>query len=424
MLKFFQTIFFYLLIFYSSYSIAADVRFNVGSSIIHYDNVNLEVTPDSDEVSTSLNGGIKLSEDNASFTSRLDAQLRVINYHNNIVNDESNANIISNNLWRIKPNQFEWYIADTFTQTAIDSLGNDSPTNRQNVNVFSTGPNYIIRINSTNNLRFEARAENFSYEEGTDSNRLFIAARWGYDLNSAINITVNDEATTTKFTDDTVSDYNRNDVYIGVNYLRGLNTLNAEYGYTRINNEQTEDFSGGRYALSFTNVRTNTSSVRFIYENILTDNGTRILKSTDETLDEFGDNTSVNNIFVEQVYKARYMKALSNGELALELGVTNKDYELQSNLNQKDKVARFNGAWNLKRTNKIIYSIRYVDRIYQDPLFNRIDEDYEYSVGYLHEFMRNINLNIQAISKERISTIESEEYQDLRFILSINYSTL
>lgn len=401
------------------------MRFNVGSAISHYNNVNLEVSPDSDEVLTSVFGGIKLTEDNASFTSRLDAQIRVLNYRNNIVNDESNADIISDNLWRIKPNVFEWYVGDTFTQTAIDSLSNDAPTNRQNVNIFSTGPNYIIRINSTNNLRLESRVEDFSYEEAADSNRLLLAARWIYDLNSSTKITANDEAITTRFEGNEFSDYNRNDVYIGIDYLRGLNTFNAEYGYTRIDNKDTTDFNGARYLISITNARTKTSSIRFIYENILTDTGTRLLEGiADNTVNNIINNTSENDIFVENLFRVRYMKDLSDGAVSLELGVTDRDYKLQSNLDEKEEVASINGIWNLKRTNKIKYDVSYVNTMYQDPAINRVDKDYEYSLSYLHEFMRNINFNIEVISRERISTIENEAYEDLRFILSLNYTTL
>jgi len=425
MLKFVQLLIPCVLICFAQHTIAADVRYNVGSSIAHYDNINHDVSPADDEFSNSVYAGIEVIEENASFTSTSDAQIDAINYRNNVVEDETNLRLSTDNLWTINPGQFEWYVGNVFTQTAIDSLISDTPTNRQNINVFSTGPNYIIRINARNNLRLEARAENFNYEESADSNRLFIATRWGYDLNSTTRITANDEAITAKYNGDTISDYNRNDIYVGVEYIRGLNTFNAEYGLTRIDNENTTDFDGDRYLISFTNTRTRTSSIRFIYENILTDTGDRLIQNiTSDALNNLDSEVSANDIFLEKSYRARYMKTLSSGELAFQVGVTNRNYEIQPHLDEKDKEAIINTVWNLKRTNRINFDINYINRTYQDPAFNRVDKDYEYSINYLHEFMRNVNFTIEVTSNERISTITNEAYEDVRYILSLNYTTL
>jgi len=424
MLKNYLQTFICLLFFFSQQSIAADIRYNVGASVAHYDNINHDVTPVSDESSFSIYGGVELTEENASFSSTLVSQVRATQYSNNIESDENNIKLSTDNLWRINPGQLEWYVGDTFTQTAIDSLVSDTPSNRQDVNLFSTGPNYIIRINSTNNLRLEGRVENFTYEENDDSNRLFLAARWIYELNSATRLTANDEAITAKFNGDS-TDYNRNDIYLGIDYVRGLNTFNAEYGVARIDNDDAPNFDGNRYLIAFTNTRTKTSSVRFIFENTLTDTGSRLLSDINNNFISTSNNgTSANDIFAEKSYRARYMKTFSNSFLALEIGSADRNYEIQTTLDEREKVADIEYELNLKRTNKMIFDLKYVNTTYKDPVFNRVDKDYIYSIKYLHEFMRNINFNVEVISNERISTIDTEAYEDLRFILSLNYTTL
>jgi len=424
MLKLIQQISICLLFCVSQQSIAADLRYNVGASVAHYDNINHDPSPISDESSYSIYGGVELSEENASFSSTLISQLRATQYTNDIEGDENNFKLSTENLWRINPGQLEWYIGDTFTQTAIDSLVSDTPSNRQNVNLFSTGPNYIVRVNSTNNLRFEGRLENFTYEENDDSNRLFLAARWNYELNSATRLTLNDEATTVKFKGDS-TDYNRNDIYLGIDYVRGLNMFNAEYGVARIDNDGAPNFDGNRYLIAFTNTRTKTSSIRFIFENTLTDTGSRLLSDLNNNFFiTSSSGTTANDIYTEKSYNARYMKALTNSTIALQLGSADRNYEIQTTLDEREKQAAIEYELHLKRTNRMTFDLRYYNTIYKDPAFNREDKDYRYSVKYLHEFMRNINFTIRVISDERISTIESEAYEDLRFILSLNYTTL
>ncbi|MFK5950008.1 MAG: hypothetical protein QM500_14690 [Methylococcales bacterium] len=424
MFKFYIKYLIFILLAFPPGLFATSFDYNVGVSAAHYDNVNLEHEPISDETSGSVYTGLTIFEDNASFYTSLDANISTTNYHDDVALDENVAELYANIIWRIKPGQFEWYLDNTFTQTAIDTFESNAPSNKQNINVFSTGPNYIIRMNAKNNLQFEARVENYNYEENLDNNRAFLAGRWFHNVNSSLTVTVNDEAESIRFDDDINIDLDRNDIFLSVDYLRGVNTFNAEYGYTHISNKNIQDIDEDRYLLSFSNARTRTSSIRVTYENILSDTGSEIAGTNlNESIDESLNNTAANDVFVDETFSFQLFNTLSNGKFTFEVNATDREYRRQTELDEINKVAIIKGFFNLSRANHLAYNLTYITTDFQDPSFEREDEDYIYSLIYSHKVRRNINISLEVTSAERISTLAEKSYDDLRFIMSLNYTS-
>ena len=173
---------------------SANVQYNAEFTVGYYDNVNLINQPIVPENSKEVGAGLTVLEDSAAFYADFRAELRYIDYKKDIAPDESEALMFTNLIWKIRPGQFFWILDNNFTQAVIDPLISDTASNRQNVNVFSTGPDYIARINSTNNFTVEARVQKYSFEEGADNNRIYSAARWLYTANSSLMFSLNDEA--------------------------------------------------------------------------------------------------------------------------------------------------------------------------------------------------------------------------------------
>ncbi len=405
---------------------AAKVGYTAGVAFASYDNVDLVPVPVSGETSIALNGGISVLEDNAEFYTNIAASIRSINYKNDIIPDENIGGLNANIIWRIMPGRFEWFLDDIFTQTAIDTQASNTPTNRQNINVFSTGPNYNIRINARNSISLEARAESFTYEENLDNNRATLAARWQFRFNSALTVAINDEAETTRFKDTIVNaDFNRNDVFLSFDYIKGVNTFSAEYGSTLIVNDNIADIDEGRYLFSFTNARTRTSLLRFFYENVTSDTGRQITGSAlSDSVDDSTNNTAANDVFTNELLSLQYIKTLSSSTVTFQLDGLERDYKRQDNLDVINLSAFIRGRWVLKGRNYITYSLSYTNSEYQDPAENREDDDYLYSISYTHSLRRNMNVALDVLSLERVSTVESENYEDLRFIISLNYTLL
>ena len=106
------------------------------------------------------------------------------------------------------------------------------------------------------------------------------------------------------------------------------------------------------------------------------------------------------------------------------MNAVNRSYILQSDLDEKDKVIIINGLWSLQRTSSLAYTFSFIKKVYQNSILDREDQDSLHSIAYLYALRRNMSINLNLISQQRVSTIDNESYEDFRFILSLNYTSL
>jgi len=416
----------YLTCLLSETVLAADVNYYMGFSVANFSNFNLvEDSLAEDENAFSLNAGIRVLEDTANLYVNVDASVQSIKYSNELAPDENVLNLLADAVWRIQPAQFEWVLTDNFAQTAIDTTASDSVLNRQNVNALSTGPNYIIRLNPRNNIQLEARAENYSFEENLDNNRLSLAGRLIHNVNSSLTVTFNDQAEITNFEDNINTDFHRNDIFLSVNYARGLNTLDAEYGVTKITNDDAADLDEDRYALSFTSARTRSSNIRLSYEHLLSDTGSEILDLViGDSSNDATNGTAANDIFVTEAFRFQHISNLSSGSVTFELSSTTTEYRVNPVFDEKINAAIISGVWNLRGSDNVLYNFSFSQNEFLDPSTDREDEDKLVSFTYFHAIQRNLNITFEATKVDRLSTIDSESYEDLRFIMTLTYNSL
>jgi len=408
---------------------AAEVDYSAGVSLAQYDNVNLIPNPTQKETSVTLRGALSVVEDTATYSTNIDARARLINYTNDIAPDQNTGDMVANLLWKIDPGRFEWYLDDVFTQSAIDTLASNSPANRQNVNILSTGPDYTIRFDATNNLIFQFRVERYNYEINRDNNRASAAIIWSKQLNSRLNVSLNDYAEKVKF-DDSVfnNNFQRNDIFLAVSYISGMNTLDAQYGTTKVINDIYNDSDYDRYLLAINRASTRTSNIRLSFENIATDTGSQILQtgpgiSAGSATSGSGITSSSNDIYVDKTYRAQYNTAYSSGSYAIDLFTRDRNYMRQNNLDAKTTGAALTGIWNLATRDSVRYGLTYLNTLYLDPAYNREDDDYYYVISYDHRLRRTLRMGFSVRYSERNSIDSNFDYEDITYIFNLDYTS-
>lgn len=402
---------------------STEVHYALGFTLTHYENINLEPVPADSEMSEVLRGSVSIVENTANLVANLDAIVETIKYNNEQASDQNQGQLIANALWVISPSRFEWYLSNTFTQTAIDPFESNTPGNRQNVNAFSTGPNYLWRVNPRNNINLEARVEDYAYESlAIDNQRLSSAIRWSYDINSSANAALNFEAETVKFSDDNLnSDFNRNDVYLSVDYLRGLNALEMEIGATKVVNDSTADINESRFLFALENARTRTSSIRLEYERMVSDTSTELLSLGAADLNDPDFESTSADTFVDKTARLIYRKELNSGTVDMTFFSGNTDYTSQNELDQSDKGLNILYSWQLHERSELIFEGRRRRNVYDILIPYRQDDDVLYRLAYEYRARRNVNVSVNFISQERESTILSESYEDKRVGLTLEY---
>jgi len=401
---------------------ATEVHYSLGSSVTSYDNVNLVNDPQGKEVGTSVWGSFLIAENTSSLQYNIDSRLESTKYANNLSDDRSLGRVTATSTWVLRPGMFDWNLNDTFTQTAINPYLADTPSNRQNANVLSTGPNYYIRINPVNNLNLEARAEHYTYAENIDNNRMFGASRWVYRLNASVDLSLNYELSKVEYLDGVNNNYDRHDLFFRTEYQRNRNTFEAELGTTRVNNEHIENFHNSRYLISINNQRTRTENIQLSYEHSLSDTGTELLNSGEFVQTDTLETTS-NDTFVTDTARLLYNELTTYGSFSIETRDSRYKYNTQSSLDNERKSLLIVNQWNLQRASSLMIDAYFLNTSYPDPSINRTDRDKRYEMTYVYGARRNINIRTRVASIERNSTDEIFSYKDMQYMISLEYSS-
>ena len=395
---------------------------------MHATNINHQNTPADSEVAQTLRGRISVIENTANLVANIDTTLEATRYSNNQATDVTTGQLLGTALWSIKPGQLEWFVSDVYTQTALDPLSSNTPSNRQNVNAFTTGPNYYVRINRRSNLALEARLENYAYDNAQiDNSRVFGASRLDYMFTSSISSNLHYESTQVMYENNVLNngvlnpDFNRNDVFLGLLYQRNVNRAELQGGYTIINYDGTTDTRESRYLLALENRRTRTTTIRAEYNREISDTSSD-LRSVTST-----DNTTLLAtsalLYVRSSTSLNITNTLSSGTLILNVYKTDSDYLADDTQDQDEteKGASLRNLWNISGSSSLAIDGSYIQSSYFNRVPERIDEDYLYGASYIHRYGRNININLRAQQAERESTESAQTYDDTRITLTLEY---
>ena len=134
------------------------------------------------------------------------------------------------------PDRIIWVVQDDFGQAALDPFTPVTPTNLENVNYVSTGPDFALHFGASSYLNASARYARAQYETSPfNSNRLLGNLVWGYQLSAQSSVSLNGDTERVMFQNTTLnSDFDRSSGFVRYE-VRGARTeLSADLGATTI----------------------------------------------------------------------------------------------------------------------------------------------------------------------------------------------
>jgi hypothetical protein len=216
---------------------AAEWGASVGSGVIHSD--NLERTEDGDSASlaaTDVTGQIIGIGDNYD----LDVEAAVIwrEYFDSAYESDVLPQFRGEANWAPVPERFVWTVRNNFGQVALSPGDILQPVDRQNINVFSTGPAVTFPLGQRTNLQLAGLFSDVYYEnDESDYNRL------GGSVMLEREISVNQAAyirgftNRTEFKDEQFDSYDVTGVLLGYEGLGARTEISAEAGVEELHNE-------------------------------------------------------------------------------------------------------------------------------------------------------------------------------------------
>jgi hypothetical protein len=144
---------------------AADLDWSVYSTVGHTDNATLvDADPVSDTIG-SVGGSIDLERKG----SRVSGRLRGAGSYRNYFDDTYDNDFLGSGTGELRlgliGDSLSWSFEDTFGQVLTDAFEPSTPENRENLNVFSTGPDLRLQVGSATEVVVTGRFSASSYEE-------------------------------------------------------------------------------------------------------------------------------------------------------------------------------------------------------------------------------------------------------------------
>ncbi len=144
----------------------------------------------------------------------------------------------------VVPKAFSLSERDIFTQAPIDPRFVMTPTNLQNTNAFSAGPNFSWYVNPIDAFKVDLRYRNFYYQKepltnpptySTSNYRWVAETRFVHAFSRRTKASINYVPEIVRYQNTLVNpDYRRQDVFLGVDTHLGNLGLTAQGGRTRI----------------------------------------------------------------------------------------------------------------------------------------------------------------------------------------------
>lgn len=215
---------------------ARDAYFGVGTLIERTDNV---VRAETDEVYDTIYGVIAdfgWDYESRRLSSSLQGNIAYYDYSSDLYETEVAGSVVGTFAVELIPDRITWLIEDTFGQARVDELEPVTDLNRQNANVFATGPRFNLPFGPLNLLTIEGTYTKTDYEtSASDNESQLVRLTLSRQIRPRQTVSLNASVQDIDYAEDALYvDYEEREYYVGW-AARGARTrLTTEVGYSTI----------------------------------------------------------------------------------------------------------------------------------------------------------------------------------------------
>lgn len=240
----------------------------------HTDNVSRSDANEIDE--TILTPGAKLSgsKETRRFRGTLDSDFEYQHYLDGTFGDENTSSVNAEAEFDLVEDVLSWVATDSFGVLLSDPFTPEAPDNRENINVFTTGPNLDLNLGARTVLRIGGRFRNAWFEESeSDYDELAGSLALIRTLSRNRSLSLNFDAGRTEFDNTELnSNFDRNSVYLDFSSRMSRGAFNLEVGYNALH-DFGEVSSGLLAGLSISRNVSASSSFTLSYSRRFSDAG-------------------------------------------------------------------------------------------------------------------------------------------------------
>jgi hypothetical protein len=327
----------------------------------------------------------------------------------------------------VLPKRFTLSMRDVFTQAPVDPFMVLSPSNRQNINTFSVGPNFFLYFDPIDILEFGGRYENDYYQSAPTSNYSYMGyVRLLHRISPRTNVSLNYQPSRVYYQNTLLNpDYTRQDAFVGFHTKPYETGFTIDVGRTVIDRVGLPQISGLLARARLSTRVTRKTSLELSGRQEYGDAGRYAL-----------DETPLTNVLVPLVsnpaqlvsgglYRGRYVNGRyiyhrEYGTDRLHLFAWRLDY-LSSPLSQDLHGGTFNVGYDFSDVWTVSMFGGYVRTQYLSVA--RTDRDEIAGPGVRYRITPNLDLDFESIWDRRTSTAPGQGFNEWRAVFSISYNT-
>ncbi len=175
----------------ASPALALQISAGIGDELRYTDNAALSEANEQDDLINTVTLSAGIAEQSGSTQMSLDSALRAIDYTRDTFDNVNYLTANANASWQMVKGRLNWNLVDTFRQQRINSLDPGVPTNTQDINVFSFGPDITIPLTSAQQLTIQPQYRRTYYEVSVADNQQYVlGANWQYRWRKAASLVV------------------------------------------------------------------------------------------------------------------------------------------------------------------------------------------------------------------------------------------
>ena len=406
---------------------AVTLDYGLAYSGVYSDNITRSETGGDEEFFNVFRALSALREDTETVQAELYSQIELRHYTQGNYDNDVLLALDGTARYVMLPRRLTWLVQDRFTQVPIDPTFVSTPSNRQNTNSFTFGPDLTLAFSTANVLEFGARYNNTYYEvSDTTNNRFGLQARFMHAISPITQLSANYEAEEVIYDENSLNyDYTRQDVF-GRLRTRSLgNDIILDLGQTFIERENLRDVEGLLVRGTFTR-RVNSITTMDINGSSQYSDAGRDVALIDPLAEgptvvpvnpaEFAASGLYSNNSVEGNYRVQR----SYGVNRFNLYWREMDFESVP-LDQRLFGGFLDVGYDWSAAIGAAVLANYTNRQYTNV--TREDDDYGAGLRFLYRFTRNFFVMLEGRYSTRDSTVGAQDYEERRLVGTVMYNT-
>jgi hypothetical protein len=227
--------------------IAADFDYRLSLGAGFSDNLGRVSENEQDESIATAGARFSFDQNSAKLQADVVGDVSYYKYLDDTFDPELIGNVYANTAFTLLPERFIWSLTDQFGQVAPDPFQPATPDNRENINYFATGPDFIMGLGSQMRLRLGARYSLVDYEDDPlDSTSTGGQLALVRELSDRSSISLNGSVRDVEYDEVALNaDFDQTEAYLRYEGTGARTNLEIEAGYSQLDRDALEDSESG-----------------------------------------------------------------------------------------------------------------------------------------------------------------------------------